>query len=529
MVLSLFVHQNTPVILGRWLLEVKTLPSSRGVPEGELIDSLPDLLRCIGDDCGQDVAILDVHLAGRLDRGFTLKDIVREFGILSRVIASVCEELDPARRPSAAELRQLDDRLAACMDHALQNFSRAEPGIDQDRDLSRRLASLVHADDDLPLVDLPLLPELVRGTLECRGAALYLFVPSTGTLVLRAQSGTALTEGSTLPLDSEALVASAARHSGVLQEAYPPHGHRAAVRLEHEALLLGVLYVEREGAALSRNDELLLQLLADRVSVLLEVVARFEQLGVRNDALAAERQAHAHFLALVAHDLRGPLFIARLAARALASGPGAVGPRMLATLQRALDRVDRMVTDLLDANRVKSGALLPLSLTRFDLGQMLRELVTGELSLAHGEVFDLDLPEAPVEGRWSLPELSRLVWNLAANAVKFGSRGGRVAIRLVDAGPWVSVSVHNQGPAIPAPMRERIFVPFSRLDERVSGWGLGLSLVKACAEAHGGNVEVQSDAESGTTFTVRLPREAPARTPGGPPRHEQQATLEVLH
>jgi signal transduction histidine kinase len=77
-------------------------------------------------------------------------------------------------------------------------------------------------------------------------------------------------------------------------------------------------------------------------------------------------------------------------------------------------------------------------------------------------------------------------------------------------GTGVALRVHNEGAPIPAEQQARLFAPFAQIESAVvgrstRGWGLGLTLVRGCAEAHGGTVRVESDAESGTTFTIELP------------------------
>lgn len=511
MVVSIFVRENQKAILSRWVVEASRLGSARGIPEAELLEAMPEILRCLADDCEMRTAILDVHLAGRLHRGFLLRDVVREFVLLGRALQASAAATEPARRPSDDQMAAMLERVGACIDHALRMFADEAGEVERERTFSRQLDSLVQFDEERPLVDLEHVPELACETLAATGAVLYVFEPATSTLVLRAGQGMG-TSGDRVRLDSFELVARAARSPGILQSVVEgkQDGLLAAVRLEHQDELLGVICVAMSGPSLSRNDCLLLELLAERVGVLLEVSLRFDHLAERNVALAAERQAHGRFLALVAHDLRGPLFIAKLATQKLGRLLTTPGPvtLLLETLHRSIDRIDRMVLDLLDADRVRSGALLPLELSRFDLSALLREVVNRDLVFAHGDLFDLQLPEVPVMGRWSAAELSRSIWNLAANAVKYGKRGGRVQLRVVDEGSSVVLSVHNDGVPIPNTMLERIFVPFSRLDERGTGWGLGLALVRACAVAHGGSIEVSSDPLAGTVFTLRLPREA---------------------
>jgi signal transduction histidine kinase len=119
--------------------------------------------------------------------------------------------------------------------------------------------------------------------------------------------------------------------------------------------------------------------------------------------------------------------------------------------------------------------------------------------------------EGAVRGMWSRDELGRALWNLGVNAVKYGRADAPVTIRLTQDGSSARLSVHNVGDPIPPEHRQHIFDAFAQqraAPQAGESWGLGLPLVRACAEAHGGTVEVESASESGTTFTMTLPLDA---------------------
>jgi signal transduction histidine kinase len=188
-----------------------------------------------------------------------------------------------------------------------------------------------------------------------------------------------------------------------------------------------------------------------------------------------------------------------------------------------LDRTDRMVRDLLDVHQIRAGHRLTLRLGKTDLVALAQDVVQ-ELTLIHGDRFSVQGTKHEW-GFWSARDMRRTLWNLATNAIKYGSPATRVEIRVSSKAGTVELAVHNDGPVIPAGDRATLFEPFSRAisvqaaAER--GWGLGLTLVKGCAEAHGGAVEIESEAEKGTTFTLRFPSDArpyqPRATPAAPP------------
>jgi signal transduction histidine kinase len=104
--------------------------------------------------------------------------------------------------------------------------------------------------------------------------------------------------------------------------------------------------------------------------------------------------------------------------------------------------------------------------------------------------------------------------NLCENAIKYGAAGRPVAVGLKQCEDRVTIAVHNEGMPIPAADQAKLFQAFKRIEgeERAqggkTGWGLGLTLVKGIAEAHGGTVTVQSEPGTGTVFSVILPRDS---------------------
>ncbi len=129
----------------------------------------------------------------------------------------------------------------------------------------------------------------------------------------------------------------------------------------------------------------------------------------------------------------------------------------------------------------------------------------------HGERFVVNAGEHEW-GFWSARDMRRALWNLVTNAIKYGGKTTPVAIGISSSAGTVELAVHNEGPPIPAEERATLFEPFARAISAQTaaerGWGLGLTLVKGCAEAHGGTVVLESAPDSGTTFTLRFPSDA---------------------
>jgi len=226
--------------------------------------------------------------------------------------------------------------------------------------------------------------------------------------------------------------------------------------------------------------------------------------------LQVERELRERFVSSLSHDLRTPLTAAKMSAQLIprqANLPDKVYS-LAAKVKHNIDRADQMITDLLDANRIRAGQGLPVELAPCELRQVVVDTLE-DLATVHGERFDLR-GEEHIQGSWDVRALRRLVENLCNNAIKYGDPTGRVTVSLRQDGDEAELCVHNWGNPIPAEEQEGLFQYFARTKSAEAsgkrGWGIGLTLVKGVAEAHGGSVQVESRQEKGTTFRVRLPR-----------------------
>jgi signal transduction histidine kinase len=230
-------------------------------------------------------------------------------------------------------------------------------------------------------------------------------------------------------------------------------------------------------------------------------------------ALRELEQSREQYVSLITHDLRGPLTAASVGAQRLSRENDSPHVHALAGgVLQSLKRMDTMVRDLLDAQRIRSGHGLPLKLAECDLAVIAREVVD-ELSSAKDSPGFVLRAEPPLKGIWSAAELRRALWNLASNARKYGAAHAPIVITVERKDETqVELSVHNEGTPIPLEDQERLFAPYERTPaatrSQVRGWGLGLTLVRGCAEAHGGSVRVESAEGRGTTFTLELPLDA---------------------
>lgn len=227
------------------------------------------------------------------------------------------------------------------------------------------------------------------------------------------------------------------------------------------------------------------------------------------EAAAAFVQVHQNFrdlfTAALSHDFRGPLSNAmnylELIRRDAEPGQN---NHFAARALFNLKQIDRMIRELLDATRANAGVQLQIHPERCEAGALAREVIN-ELMLRTEDRFVLEVKQ-PVHGWWDGERLKQALNNLLENAVKYGQEGTPITCRVNTTAGRLFMSVHNQGEPIPPEVIPVLFQPFRRAGEaersRKTGWGLGLVMVQAIAEAHGGSVGVESSAAEGTVFTI---------------------------
>jgi signal transduction histidine kinase len=278
---------------------------------------------------------------------------------------------------------------------------------------------------------------------------------------------------------------------------------RLAVADPSGALETAVARTQRRNLAVGFG---ILLLLAMTMAMLLVTTHRSRRLA----------QQQVEFVAGVTHELRTPLAAMRAAAQNLADGvirePGRV-TAYGALIDREARRLGEMVDHVLEFAGMQSGRAT-LDREPVAVGKLIEEAVAECRPTLEDKAVRVHTecgPLPPVMG--DAHALKRALVNLIVNAVKYGPEGGTIAVRAraVDGSrtPRVEVTVEDQGPGIPAAELPHIFEPFYRGRGRsagaVPGSGLGLTLVRSIAEAHGGRVTVQTGEHTGTAFTLHLP------------------------
>ena len=241
------------------------------------------------------------------------------------------------------------------------------------------------------------------------------------------------------------------------------------------------------------------------------------------ERLSAAFASQRRFVANASHELRTPLSVMRTELEVTLADPDATNEELRAmaeTVHDAMDRTERLVQALLTLAR-SEGAVSrrdPVDLAaaaRMALDHTAREAQSARLEVAS------DLRAAPVRGDRRL--LERLVANLVENAVGHNRPGGRVSVSTSTRNGHSVVEVVNDGDTLDPATLPQLLEPFQRLDRgaRSDGAGLGLSIVRSVAQAHGGGVALAACPGGGLRATVTLPRGEPADQPD-PPRYPRE-------
>jgi PAS domain S-box-containing protein len=236
----------------------------------------------------------------------------------------------------------------------------------------------------------------------------------------------------------------------------------------------------------------------------------------RQEQEARERADFEQYLAgIVGHDLRNPINAITLSAAMMLRRPELEG-RLREAMKRILnsaERAHRLIDTTLDFTQARLGGGLRVERKPLDLHALTRQVVEEvQLSFPRRR---LDVShEGDGTGEWDPDRMAQVLTNLLTNALKYSPENTLVTVRTRGQQEVLTLEVHNLGGPISPELLPRIFAPLKRGKEgaELSGrsLGLGLYIVDHVVRAHGGTVEVKSEASQGTTFTVRLPRAQPA-------------------
>lgn len=273
-------------------------------------------------------------------------------------------------------------------------------------------------------------------------------------------------------------------------------------------------HIALRGRPLEASDRRVLGAFASQLEAAL-VQRRLSTAAADAAPIAEADRLRTALLAAVGHDLRRPLAAARAAVTSLRSPDGGLDAsdrdELLETADESLDALSRLVADLLDVSRLQAG-VIGVHASEVELDQVV-VAVLDELGLAPG---DVALELAPVSSVLADPVLlQRVVANLVANALRYSPVGSVPTVTTSEFGGRVQLRVVDAGPGIPVERRDDVFLPFQRLGDtdNGAGIGLGLALAKGFVEAMRGTVEVEDTPGGGLTMVVELAVAVPISEP----------------
>jgi signal transduction histidine kinase len=221
----------------------------------------------------------------------------------------------------------------------------------------------------------------------------------------------------------------------------------------------------------------------------------------------AEAHIREQFIAMLAHDIRGPIAFIRMATSLLMEGVDqGVADDLYQRIADATENAGALIDNILDASLIKSTRRIKLGTTHCHI------LGIAQKVIQQYKERTIELQGTDVAGYWCPRELSRVLQNLIDNAIKYGDSSQPIVVNVCEEHESLQISVHNKGKPIPIIDQENIFQPFYRAHQEAGddpkGWGFGLPIVRGITEAHGGTIEVDSTAVRGTTITIKLPLDA---------------------
>ncbi len=239
-----------------------------------------------------------------------------------------------------------------------------------------------------------------------------------------------------------------------------------------------------------------------------------EGLRKANEKLKEYNQLKDEFISTASHELRTPLSIIMAAIRLMLDEiPGEIVEKqrdVLATAMKNVQGLSKIVDSLLSIAKIESGKL-DLQKTVVNICELIKDTVSNCKALAQEKSLSLDceVPEQSVDICLDPDGIKEVLMNLISNSIKFTSEGGWIKVTCTERDGEVLVSVRDSGVGIAEEDIPKLFDKFTQFGRKAGpgekGTGLGLAIVKKLIEMHGGKIDVESEVNQGTTFTISLP------------------------
>ena len=253
--------------------------------------------------------------------------------------------------------------------------------------------------------------------------------------------------------------------------------------------------------------------LANNIAIAMDNARLYAEERQRATELQSLEQLKTDFMLAISHELKTPLTSLNVSAGLLQEEvktvPGTPVNRLLTGMVNSVERLNRLVSDLLEAARLESSTL-ELNWEFADIVSTVKAtaITFSTLMESKRQQFIMDIS---LDGLWAWVDLQRLeqiVANLLSNAYKFTPIGGQIRLVLKEEGKNFVLEVSDTGPGIHEDEQKRIFEPFYRAKgmPRHTGSGLGLSIARRLTELHGGSITVRSQPGQGATFIITIPK-----------------------
>jgi signal transduction histidine kinase len=238
-----------------------------------------------------------------------------------------------------------------------------------------------------------------------------------------------------------------------------------------------------------------------------------ESIASYSGAVNKSRQT---FLAILGHDLRGPLSAIQMASRYLIKSEALNEQHLFVAdrIKRSVLTMDRMIKDLLEYAGGQIGKKIPIKPEPANMGNVCRQSLD-EVQLAFpNAIFDFE-ETGNLDGYFDPARFQQLLSNLLINAAKYSKTGTTVTLSASQDAETIIIQVKNYGRPIPAESLQVIFNPLVQLSHKgadthpSTSLGLGLFIAREIVEGHNGTIEASSSETEGTIFTVRLPHAVP--------------------
>lgn len=218
------------------------------------------------------------------------------------------------------------------------------------------------------------------------------------------------------------------------------------------------------------------------------------------------------FLAILGHDLRNPLSTTIMSSMVLMRNEDDKVISAAARIYNSAQRMNRLITDLMDYTRGQLGMKLPVVIAPTNLAKICTNIIE-EQQIANPDRSILIEMKGSFDGNWDEQRIDQVFSNLLGNAIQHGNTSTPIKVNLTSSKNSVVIKITNQGKPIPASKIKHIFDPLVRYEEnenadnsQKTSMGLGLYIAREIILAHNGDIKVTSSAAKGTTFEISLPR-----------------------